>query len=445
MIKHKSLRIAVMIGVALAASGCGVFKRGKSAATPVLGKRIAVLTTEGDVQVDLATSALPMNLPAAASNDSWTQSGGNASKSMGHVALPTALAQAWVAVAGRGSSLTARLAAPPIAANGRVYTIDTLGAVRAFDAATGRPLWASQTPFEERSNTPSLYGGGIAYDNGRIYATNGLGFVAALAESNGGIVWKVRPGGPLRGAPSVANGAIYVMSQDNQVYSLNEADGSTNWSQAAALEIAGLFGSASPAVGQGTVVAGFSSGELNAYRYENGRQVWSDTLQRTSIRTSVSSLSDVDADPVIDGGQVIAVGGGGRMVALELTTGQRQWELNIAGISTPWVVTDWAFVVTDDAKLLCVNRQTGHIRWINQLPQFERPKSKKGEIDYVGPILAGDRLIVAGSNGVLVNIDPMTGSYRSQTTVGAGITVPPIVANSMLFVYDDAGRLHAFR
>src|SRR5439155_804226 len=122
----------------------------------------------------------------------------------------------------------------------------------------------------------------------------------------------VRPGGPLRGAPTIANGALYLISQDNQIYALNEADGSTNWSQPASVEIAGLFGSASPAVGQGTVVAGFSSGELNAYRYENGRQVWSDTLQRTSIRTSVSSLSDVDADPVIDSGQVFAVGQGGR-------------------------------------------------------------------------------------------------------------------------------------
>ena len=142
----------------------------------------------------------------------------------------------------------------------------------------------------------------------------------------------MRPGGPLRGAPTVANGAIYVMSQDNQIYSLKEDDGSTNWSQAASLEIAGVFGSASPAVGQGTVVAGFSSGELNAYRYENGREVWQDALQRTSIRTSVSSLNDIDADPVIDSGQVIAVGQGGRMVALDLITGQRQWELNIAGI-----------------------------------------------------------------------------------------------------------------
>jgi len=317
--------------------------------------------------------------------------------------------------------------------------------VRAFDGQNGALLWASQTPYDERNNTPSLYGGGIAYDNGLIYATNGIGYVAAIDVRTGGILWKVRPGGPLRGAPTVSNGAIYVMSQDNQIYSLKQSDGSTNWSQAAALEVAGVFGSASPAAGQGTVVAGFSSGELNAYRYENGRMVWQDTLQRTSIRTTVSSLSDIDADPVIDNGQVFAVGQGGRMVAMELNTGQRIWELNIAGISTPWVAGDWVFVVTDDAKLICVSRANGHIRWINQLPQFGKPKSKRGEIDYSGPILAGNRLIVVGSNGAIVNIDPVTGSFQSQTQLNAGISVSPVVANSTLYIYDDDGRLTAFR
>jgi outer membrane protein assembly factor BamB len=444
MTKTIFFRAGILIAAGLVASGCSLIKH-KEKKTPVLGERIPVLTTESNAELDLATSAAPMTLPAAVANAEWSQSGGNASKSMGQLALGTALANAFTVQAGRGSSLTARLASSPIVANGRVYTIDTLGAVRSFDAQTGALQWASQTPYDERNNTPSLYGGGIAYDNGRIFATNGIGWVSAIAEGNGGILWKVRPGGPLRGAPTVANGAVYVMSQDNQIYSLNEADGSNNWSQAAALEIAGVFGSASPAVGQGTVVAGFSSGELNAYRYENGRQVWQDTLQRTSIRTSVSSLSDIDASPVIDGGQVFAVGQGGRMVALDITSGQRQWELNIAGIATPWVASDWVFVVTDDAKLICLSRTNGHVRWINQMPQFEHPKSKKGEIDYVGPILAGGRLIVAGSNGVLINIDPATGSYQSQRNVGAGISLAPVVANSTLYVYDDRGRLSAFR
>ena len=443
MTKHKHLRVAILIAAALAAGGCSLLKKGKPK-TPVLGERIPVLTAEGDIAVDPAMAALPMTLPAAVANTDWAQSGGNASKSMGHLALGSALGTAWSVQAGRGSSLTARLAAEPVVAGDRIFTIDTLGAVRAFDARNGAQLWASQTP-NDKGNEASLYGGGIAFRNGRIYATNGLGYVSALDSSNGGIVWQVRPAGPLRGAPTVANDAIYVMTQDNQILSLKEADGSTNWSQAASLEIAGVFGSASPAVGQGTVVAGFSSGELNGYRYENGRQVWQDALQRTSIRTSVSSLSDIDADPVIDGGQVIAVGQGGRMVALEITTGQRQWELNIAGISTPWVAGEWIFVVTDDAKLLCISRGTGHVRWLSQLPAFENPKSKKGQIEYSGPVLAGNRLIVAGSNGSLINIDPTTGSFQSQTQIKAGISLPPVVANSTLYILDDTARLHAFR
>jgi outer membrane protein assembly factor BamB len=436
--------VSVLVAAALAASGCSVFKKGKGPSTPVLGQRIAVLTGEGDVTVDPATAALPMTLPAATANSDWTQSGGNATKSMGQLALGNALGRAFTVQAGRGSSLTARLGAAPIVSGARIYTIDTLGVVRAFDTRNGAQLWASQTP-TEKGNSASIYGGGIAYDQGRIYATNGLGYVAALDERNGGIIWKVRPAGPLRGAPSVALGSVFVMTQDNQIFELKESDGSTNWSQSASLEVAGVFGSASPAVGQGTVVAGFSSGELNAYRYENGRQVWQDALQRTSIRTSVSSLSDIDADPVIDSGQVIAVGQGGRMVALDILTGQRQWELNIAGISTPWIAGDWIFVVTDDAKLICVYRQNGHIRWINQLPRFAKAKAKKGEIDYSGPVLAGGRLIVTGSNGVLVNVDPTTGSFQSQTNVGAPVSLSPIVANNTLYIFDDRGRLTAFR
>ena len=444
MTRPKTFRIALLVAAAIAASGCGVLKKGSGPKTPVLGQRIPVLTSETDATVDPATQALPFTLPAPVVNSAWSQSGGNATKSMGQLALGSSLQQAFVVQAGRGSSLTARLAAAPVVANGRIYTIDTLGAVRAFDARTGAMFWASQTP-DDRGNEAALYGGGIAYDNGHIYATNGLGYVAALDERTGAITWQVRPGGPLRGAPTVANGTIYVVSQDNQIYSLKEQDGTTNWSQPASLEIAGVFGSASPAVGQGTVVAGFSSGELNAYRYENGREVWQDALQRTSIRTSVSTLNDIDADPVIDSGQVIAVGQGGRMVALDLITGQRQWELNLAGISTPWLAGDWIFVVTDEGKVVCVYRQNGHIRWITQLPQFQKPKSKKGEIEYSGPVLAGGRLVITGSNGALIFVDPTTGAFQSQTSVGAGVSLPPVVASSTLYIFDDRGRLHAFR
>jgi outer membrane protein assembly factor BamB len=133
------------------------------------------------------------------------------------------------------------------------------------------------------------------------------------------------------------------------------------------------------------------------------------------------------------------------MVAIDLLSGQRIWELNLAGISTPWVAGDWVFVTTDDAKLVAIARNTGKIRWINQLPAWRNAKARKGAITYVGPILAGDRLIIAGSNGALINVDPASGAVQSQTSVGAGVHLAPVVANGTLYILDDNARLHAYR
>ena len=127
-----------------------------------------------------------------------------------------------------------------------------------------------------------------------------------------------------------------------------------------------------------------------------------------------------DADPVIDNGQVFAIGAGGRMVGLDLVSGQRLWELNLAGIATPWVAGDWIFVVTSDDKLMCIYRQNGRVRWISQLPQYAKPKSKKGDVGYSGPVLAGNHLVVTASNGQVVEVDPATGRQAARLSLMQG-------------------------
>ena len=87
--------------------------------------------------------------------------------------------------------------------------------MRAFDTRNGGQVWSSS--FGADVNRDSNYGGGVAFADGRVYATNGSGYVAALDAATGGAAWTVKPGGPLRGAPTGAAGAVYVMSQDNQI------------------------------------------------------------------------------------------------------------------------------------------------------------------------------------------------------------------------------------
>jgi outer membrane protein assembly factor BamB len=437
-------RIAIALTALTLLGGCGIFGGGdKKPKTPVMGERLPILSAESGAEVDPGLADLPVTVPDPQPNASWTQPGGNASKSMGHVALGQALGRAWTAKIA-GSSNKARLGAAPVVADGRVYAIDTEAEIHAFSVSNGRELWSTRLT-DANGNKAALFGGGVSYDNGKIYATNGVGDAAALDAATGNILWKKRPGGPLRGAPTVAEGSVYVVSQDNQLFALKADTGDTIWSEAATLETAGVFGVAAPAMAQGTVVAGFSSGELTAYRYENGRAVWQDALSRTSISTAVASLSDIDASPVIDQGRVYAVGQGGRMVAMELVTGQRLWELNVAGISTPWIAGEWLFAVTDEAKLLCIARASGKIRWITQLPRWKDEEDKKGPVTWTGPVLAGGRLLLASSRGQLVNVRVEDGALGTSVKLGEAVYLPPVVADNMLFILDNSGRISAWR
>lgn len=447
----RNTRLILLLGAALAVSGCGVFKQAKPK-TPVLGERVPILVAEASAVVDPTIASIEVLLPPATENESWSQPAGNAAHAMGHLALGASPAKAWDAKIAGGSKRE-RLAAAPVVAGGRVYVIDTGGVVHAFDAKSGGQAWQSatagavegQSEKDGKRNRGALFGGGVSVDGERVFATNGLGDVVAMNAADGAVVWRKRPGGPLRGSPSLSNGNIYVVSQDNQIFALRQSDGNVEWTQAGTLEVSGVFGVAAPAATQGTVVAGFSSGELNAYRYENGRVVWQDALSRTSISTSVGTISDIDAEPVVDQGRVYAIGSGGRMVALELVTGQRVWEINAGGISTPWIAGEWLFVVTDDARLLCIARSNGRVRWATQLPRWKSEKKKKGPISWLGPVLAGNRLIAVNSLGQIAYVSPTDGAVQATVKYGKPISLTPVVAGNTMYTLDQEGRLTAWR
>ncbi len=439
---NNKVRVTAALAALAMVSGCGVFKGGGKK-TPVLGERVPILVSESDVVADKSLAGVDVLLPEAAANDGWRQPGGNAAKSMGHLALGASPARIWSKDVARPSKKE-RLAAAPVVSENKLFVIDTDGVVHALAADTGAELWRANTANEE-GNKGARFGGGVSVEGERAFASNGLGDVVAINVADGAVIWRKRPGGPLRGAPTLANGNAYVVTQDNQLFALSQDTGEIGWTVSASLETQGVFGVAAPASAQGTVIAGFSSGELNAYRYENGRSLWDVVLSRTSMSTSVSSLSDIDALPVIDQGRVYAIGQGGRMVAMDIASGNPLWEQTIAGISTPWAAGEWLFVVTDDARLLAIARGTGKIRWIAQLRHYRNEKKLKNPISWVGPVLAGGRLVLGNSEGEIVFASPTDGTITSTMDVKEAITLPLTVANNTLYVLDDKGRLTAYR
>lgn len=416
----------------------------KKVGTPTVGNRSPILSRiANDVTADPSLASVAVVLPPAQTNTEWTQNGGNAAKAPGHVTLNAVPTRVWTATI-QGSNPRRRLASSPVIGAGLLFVVDTAGDVHALDAATGARRWSHKIDVE-RELRNSTFGGGVSFADGKVYATNGAGDVVALDAETGSEMWRVKPAGPLRGAPTIAFNTVYVMTQDNQIHALSTEDGSLVWQEVAAGGQSGVFGVAAPAAAQGSVIAGYSSGELVAYRYENGRNLWSDALARTSISTQVGTLTDVDADPIVDNGRVYALGQGGRMAAYELVTGQRIWELTLAGISTPAIAGEWIFTLTDDSRLLAIARATGRARWVTQLDRWRNPKNETGPIFWTGPVLASNRLWIASSEGEVQSVDVMTGEATPFTELNDSVSLPPIVANNTLYILDDGGRITAWR
>ena len=125
--------------------------------------------------------------------------------------------------------------------------------------------------------------------------------------------------------------------------------------------------------------------------------------------------------------------------------GARLWEKDIGGTQMPWVAGDYVFVVTNDAELVALTRKEGYIRWIARLPRFEDEEDREDPIFWSGPVLAGDRLIVAGSHGEAMSVSPYTGEVLGRFELPDGVSISPVVADNTLYILTDAAELLALR
>jgi outer membrane protein assembly factor BamB len=412
--------------------------------TKLKGERLPVLSFEQAIEADPALADVPIMLPPPFANEDWSQPGGSPGKAMGHVMVGSSLRKVWSRSIGDGETGQRKLLAAPVVAGGRLFAMDTSAQVTALDAASGRPLWQTRLRFEKRSKNLG-FGGGVSVCDGRVYAATGYGFVAALNPASGAEQWRKDFAIPLRGAPGCADGKVYVQTQDNQLTALSADKGEELWSASAIVENAGLLGAGAPAIAGDTLVIGYSSGELNAIKTDNGQVTWQDNLARSSRLTALASLTDIDASPVIDRNRVFAVGHGGRMVALDLATGERVWERSIGGTSTPWAALDFLFVVTVDSQVVALTRKDGKVRWVTQLQRYEDVDGRKGLVRWQGPVLASDRLLLTSSNGFVASLSPYTGALLSSERLGNGSWLPPVVAGGMLFMLAKDGDLIAYK
>lgn len=430
----------VLLVAALMLAACGT--GGDKIGSTVKGTRVAVMENIKAIQPDTGLDGLHPDLPEMVANASWPQAGYDVTHVMPNAAVPVHPQILWTADAGEGSSGDFKLLARPIISGGRVFTMDAQGLVSAFDTRSGDLIWEFDTTPENRDE--NAIGGGLATANGTVYATTGFGEVLALNTTDGAVKWRRMLQNPLRAAPTVAGGRVFVVSIDNELQALDARTGEPLWHHNGISESATLMGASSPAVVGDSVIVAYSSGEIYSLRTENGRAAWSYALTTPTQVGALPAIADIRGLPVLDHGQVFAVSHSGRMASIDQRSGDRSWENDVGGITTPVVAGDTVFVLTTDDHLLAVARDSGRVMWVKDMQHFATPNDHTTDpVYWSGPVLGHSLLWMTNSLGQLVSFSPGDGSTIDTIDIGAPSYIPPVIAGGVIYVVADDGTLVA--
>ncbi len=423
-----------ILALALSLGGCGLFS---DAQPPLPGERESVIVQATSLEPDPGQEGSPVRLPPPYVNGSWSQPGGTAAHAMYHLAISDKPVISWIADVGAGDGEDAALLSQPIVFGGTIFSLDSLAEVSAYGLSDGRLYW--RTDLEDIVDDSGAFGGGIAYDDGKVFVTTGFARIFALDGRTGQVLWEQRAPGPMRSAPVVDGGRVFAVTLDNQAIALNAGDGAVLWQHRGVEEQVGLLGSSSPAVAGPIVIVPYSSGELYALGVESGRVLWNNSLAAVRRSDSISDIGQVRGLPVIDRGLVFATSNAGRTVAIDLRRGNRVWERDLGGPLTIWAGGDYLFLITNKAELVALERDNGAIQWVTPLPRWEDAEDKEDAIAWVGPILASNRLVVAGSHGDAYAVSPYTGEFLGAVELPAGAAVSPtVVQEHLIFLSTDA-------
>lgn len=398
----------------------------------------------------LAQSEAPAqaaSLPPQTRNAAWPQSHATPATRTDHASLNSTLAEVWSAGIGQGDKRRARITADPVAADGRIFTLDSAAVVTATSSA-GETLWqADLTP--EADNAGDSTGGALAYGDGRLYVTSALGDVTALDPSTGNTLWSQVLGNTGTGTPTYAGGLVYLVSGDTTAWALEADTGRIRWQLDGLADAHNVMGGPAPVVTPQRVIFAYGSGDLQAAFRQGGLRLWSTPLAGARSGFSVGLVDDVTGDPVARGDTLYAGNFSGSFVALELANGERRWTVPMGAMGPAWVTADSVYFVSDILQLVRLDAATGARIWQVDLPGYveRRRPQRRRDSAYAnhGPVLAGGQLWVASSDGALRAFDPTDGALTQTVPLRGGATTAPIVVDGTLYVVSTKGTLHAFR
>ena len=331
-----------------------------------------------------------------------------------------------------------------------------------FNANNGSILWTFNP---ETADGYWATGSAVAY--GMVYALNKDGYVYAMNDTNGHVVWKYKGSNLyLPGYPVVADGKVYATIGQNAA--IDPTTGQPSASEFACLDafigkliwtlpIQAYSPKESVAIAYGNIYlipSNIQAGQMDSYNTLNqvwalGTAPWSmyrANPQHTAtgnsgpanltLLWSFTTSGAVTSSPSAANGKIYVGSQDTYLYCLNARTGDLMWQFKTGGRieSSPAVVSGDVYVVSDDGYIYCLNAENGSSIWTKYIGSDYPAVFNSVQIVRSSPTVMADEVYVGSVDSNVYCLNAQTGTTEWTYKTGGVVTASPAVDGGAVYI-----------
>ena len=316
----------------------------------------------------------------------------------------------------------------PTLVDGVLYVASSDGEVAAISAADGDRLW--------RVELERPLSGGVGYHDRSLYLGGADGSVLQLSADDGVVEWEAAVSGEVLAAPAVSDDWVIVQTYDGKLLGFQSGADEPTWTFTSDVPVLTLRGTSTPILVGGNAIAGFGDGKVIAVDVNSGNVSWESRIGVPQGSSEIDRIVDIDGAMTQQGIELFVASYQGRVAALDNRTGRKLWQQNVSSVTGTHVGFGNVYVADVDGTLSAFLRTGQGVRWQN---------IELGYRQLSRPTPVSSYLATVDFDGYLHLLSQVDGQIVGRTKIGGDAARADMIADSgRLIIFSDNGQLLAY-
>ena len=307
------------------------------------------------------------------------------------------------------------------------YSIDAKGRLMAVDISNGDVIWKNKYKHDITA--------GIGVGADVLVAVDEKSRLVAFNRSDGERLWRTPIKAEVLIPPVVTADNVVVKTLDAKLIGFDLLSGDLVWTYRHEKPGLSLRGGSAPLVARNFLFTGFEDGRLVAVDALTGKLLWDVPVGRSSGRDEIQRLTDIDAQPILDGNELYVGAFQRRIMALDVAGGNILWSRPISTYQNFSLDRQALYVIEDTNNVMALNRQSGNLAWL---------QDGLNGINLTSISVFGKALLLTDDDKSVFLLNRSDGEILSHEKLSGGQPLQqPLVVGDTAYILMSNGKLKA--